>query len=294
MKYKTKGEKIFEFFNYIFLTATAILCIVPVLNLLAVSFSSTAAISAGNVGIWPVDFNTQAYKYLADNSTFLHAMMISAKRLVLGVAVNMLLCILTAYPLSKNKDKFKHRHFFANYLVITMLIGGGLIPTYMIVSGTGLINSIWALILPTAVPVYNVILLQNFYRGIPTELEEAAFIDGAGIWRTLWSIYVPLSKPALASILLFIAVDHWNAWFDGLIYMNDISKYPLQSYLQTIIVEESLLANKSAKEMELFMKVSARNLNAAQVFVAMIPIVIVYPFLQKYFTSGLVLGSVKG
>ena len=294
MKYKTNGEKIFEVFNYMFLTATAVLCIVPVLNLLAVSFSSTAAISAGKVGIWPVDFNTQAYKYLADNSAFLHAMGISAKRLVLGVTINMLLCILTAYPLSKDKDKFKRRNFFANYLVITMLIGGGLIPTYMIVSETGLINSIWALILPTAVPVYNVILLQNFYRGIPTELEEAAFIDGAGIWRTLWSIYVPLSKPALASILLFIAVDHWNAWFDGLIYMNDISKYPLQSYLQTIIVEESLLANKSAKEMELFMKVSARNLNAAQVFVAMIPIVIVYPFLQKYFTSGLVLGSVKG
>lgn len=288
------SRKIFCVCNYTFLICMAIICIVPVLNILALSFSSSTAINAGKVSLWPVDFSLDAYKYVIQNQAFLRSLGVSVVRVLLGSAVNMFICILTAYPLSKDKEQFTRRNWFANFFVITMLIGGGLVPTYIVVSATGLINSIWALILPIAVPVYNIILLQNFYRGIPRELEEAAFIDGAGIWRTLFTIYVPLSTPALATILLFVAVDHWNAWFDGLIYMNDASKYPLQSYLQTIVIDQTLTANKSAQEMEILMNVSARNLNAAQIFIAMVPIVIVYPFLQKYFTKGIVLGSVKG
>jgi putative aldouronate transport system permease protein len=154
-------------------------------------------------------------------------------------------------------------------------------------------DSIWALLIPSAVPVFNVILLQNFFKTIPAEIEESAYIDGAGHWVNLIFMYLPLSTPALATLSLFVVVGHWNAWFDGLIFMNRPENYPLQSYLQTVVVQRDLKAI-SIKDISDIIGVSERNSKAAQIFIAMMPILLVYPFLQRYFTKGIVLGSVKG
>ena len=179
--------------------------------------------------------------------------------------------------------------------MITMLFSGGLIPSFLVVQKTGLMDSIWALILPGAVPVFNVILLLNFFRGLPKEIEESACIDGAGHYRILWKLYIPLSKPALATITLFCIVGHWNSWFDGLIYMNHTSNYPLQSYLQAVVIAASgVRLSINIQDVIDLQKINDRTLRTAQLFISMIPIFIVYPFLQKYFTTGIVMGSVKG
>ena len=165
----------------------------------------------------------------------------------------------------------------------------------MVIRQFGLLDSIWALILPSAVPVFSVILLLNFFREVPRELAEAAFIDGAGHWRTLWTIYVPLSKPALATLLLFSLVANWNSWFDGLIYSNFTDNYPLQSYLQTMVVDmRSIIQSGNMEDIVNALSVNDKNLKAAQIFISIIPLMVIYPFCQKYFTAGLTLGSVKG
>jgi putative aldouronate transport system permease protein len=174
------------------------------------------------------------------------------------------------------------------------MFNGGLIPTYIVVQKAGLTNTLWALILPQAIPVFNVILLQNFFKALPKEIEESAFMDGAGHVRTLVSLYLPLSKPVLATLTLFVAVHHWNSWFDGLIFINSPAKYPLQSYLQTVVVNPDF-DMLSAQELEnLWAGVVAKNSKAATIFLAAAPIIMLYPFLQKYFIKGIVLGSVKG
>ena len=205
----------------------------------------------------------------------------------------MLLTVITAYPLSKSKRVFRFRETYVWYYLITILFGGGLIPLYIVVRNTGLIDSIWALIIPSAVPVFNIILLQNFFKELPKEIEESAFMDGAGHWTSLGRIYLPLSKPALATLVLFVAVGHWNSWFDGLIFMNKPEHYPLQSYLQTVVVQRDLRV-AAARDIRDMLEVTERNSKAAQIFIAMLPILMVYPFLQKHFTKGIVLGSVKG
>lgn len=173
-----------------------------------------------------------------------------------------------------------------------MLFNGGLIPTYLLVNKLNLTDTIWALTLPGAVTVFNLILMLNFYRHVPEELEDAAFMDGAGHWKILWKVYVPISIPAVATITLFCIVAHWNQWFDGLIYMNNAANYPLQSYLQTIVVEFNF-QTMSATEAQRLAMLNDRSVKAAQMIVATIPILLVYPFVQKYFVSGIKLGSVK-
>lgn len=286
------GRRIFMLFNYIFLIILGLLCLLPLINVLAVSLSSNAAATAGIVKLWPVDFNLSSYKYVAGKTEFILAFIVSIKRVLLGTVINMLLSIMIAYPLSKESAAFKSRTFYAWFFVLTMLFSGGLIPLYMIIRNTGLLDSIWALILPGAVPVFNVILLLNFFRGLPKELEEAAFIDGAGVITSLYRIFLPLSKPALATIGLLTVVSHWNAWFDGLIFMNAPAHYPLQSYLQTVIIQQSLEVI-TTQDLEILQQISNRTVKAAQVFVGALPILLAYPFLQRYFMKGIVLGSVK-
>ncbi|WP_242855648.1 carbohydrate ABC transporter permease [Ruminiclostridium josui] len=168
-----------------------------------------------------------------------------------------------------------------------------MIPWYIVIKQMGLLDSLWALVLPGAVPVFSVILLLNFFREIPKELHEAAFIDGAGHWTTLWRVIVPVSTPALATITLFSLVGHWNSWFDGMILMNKAENYPLQSYIQTIVVQRSY-SMLSRQEISELATISDRTLRASQIFLGTLPIVLVYPFLQKYFVKGIVLGGVKG
>lgn len=295
VKYKSTSRTVFMVVNYCILALLSLTCLLPFLHLLAVSFSSSAAVSAGEVGFIPVDFTLYSYEFALKGGKFFAALWVSLKRVVLGVVVNLVLMILTAYPLSKTKEKVAGRNIYMAFFVVTMLINGGLIPTYLVVVKLGLKNSIWSLILPGALPVYNMIILMNFMRGLPEEIEEAAMIDGAGPFRVLLQIILPVLKPALATVGLFSIVGHWNDWFSGLIYMNKPADYPLQTYLQTLLASFEQLMQKSGTDYtKLLSMMNARTGRAAQLFLGAIPIMLIYPFLQKYFTKGLVIGSVKG
>ena len=291
MKKKTTA---FDVILVILLGVICITCVLPFIHLLAVSFSGSAAVAAGKVAFLPVDFTLASYEYVITGGRFLRAMGISIERVILGTLLNIVLMVLTAYPLAK--DDLPGRGILAGFFVLTMLIGGGMIPTYLLVSGLGLKDTIWALILPGALPVYNMIILMNFIRGLPHELEEAAWIDGASPFGTLVHVIFPLLGPSLATVGLFSMVGHWNDWFAGMIYMSEPMNYPLQTYLQTLLVdfEKLLQSDTSGNIQEILSKMNARTGRAAQLFLGALPIMMVYPFLQRYFTKGLTLGSVKG
>ncbi|RAV18797.1 carbohydrate ABC transporter permease [Paenibacillus contaminans] len=275
----------------VFLLVLGILCVLPIIHILAFSLSSPAAAGTGKVGLWPVDFSWDAYTYILDEPKFGRSLAVSVRRVLLGLSISCFLTLLTAYPLSKESAKFRPRTFYVWFLVVTMLFSGGLVPTYMIVRTYGLLDTIWALVLPGALQVFNITLMLNFFRGLPKELEDSAFVDGADHWTLLFRIYLPLSLPSLATIGLFTLVYHWNSWFDGLIYMNKPEHYPLQTYLQTIVVKPDMSKVTSFTEL---LNVSPRTVKTAQIIVGMLPVIIVYPFLQRFFVKGLVLGSVKG
>lgn len=296
MQYKTRANRIFHFVNIFILAVVSLLCVLPFINLLAISFSDSAAVAAGAVGFTPVDFTLSAYEYALKGGKFIRALFISFERVFLGVGLNLILMVLTAYPLSKTRKKVAGRNIYMVYFVITMLVSGGMIPTYLVVTGLGLKDTIWALILPGALPVYNMVILMNFMRGIPEEIEEAAAIDGASPFQILTRVLLPILKPALATVGLFCIVTHWNDWFSGMIYMNNPDNYPLQTYLQSLLQNfEQLLRTQSSQDIQaLLAQMDARTGRAAQLFLGAIPVMVIYSFLQKYFTKGLVLGSVKG
>lgn len=280
----------------LFMLGAAVLCLLPILNVLALSFSSSTAAASGKVKLWPVDFSLYSYEYALTKPQFLHSFWISVKRVALGLIINMLCTILAAYPLSKTKYELTGRNVYAWFFFFTMIFGGGLIPWYTVVKQTGLMDTLWGVIIPGAVPVYNVIILLNFFRQLPKELSEAAYVDGAGEMYILVKLYLPLSIPSLATLALFVAVGHWNSWFDGLILMKSQENYPLQTYLRNLIVVKNMttMAHATQSELQELSKISDRTLRAAQIFIAALPILAVYPFVQKYFMKGLVMGSVKG
>lgn len=295
MKRKSAGQRAFQLFNYVFLTLAGLVCLLPFINLLAVSLSSSSAVAAGSVSFWPREFTLSSYRFVLQSARFLKAFGIALERVTLGVGLNMILMVCTAYPLSKSKKQLAGKSVYTWFFVITMLIGGGLIPTYLVIVKLRLIDTIWSLILPGALPVYNMIILMNFFKSTPEELEEAAQIDGAGVLTVLRRIVLPISKPGLATVALFCMVNHWNSWFDGLIYMNNPGHYPLQSYLQTLVINpEQMLKIAGGDYTKLLAMVNARTGRASQLFLGALPILLVYPFLQKYFSSGLLMGSVKG
>ncbi|WP_274649552.1 carbohydrate ABC transporter permease [Paenibacillus humicola] len=287
------SRKTFLIFNYTFLIAMSVLCILPLLNVLAVSFSSAGAALSGSVKFIPIDFNLKSYEIVIQQGKFFTAFGVSVERLILGTLVNMIICVLTAYPLSKENHRFPLRTAYAWLFVFTILFSGGLIPTYLVVKQTHLLGTIWSLVLPGAVNVFNVILMLNFFRGLPKELEESALMDGANHLVTLVKIYLPISLPSLATVTLFTMVGHWNSWFDGLLYMRNPNDYPLATYLQAITIDAATLKNLTMNDPETARFVSDRTGRAAQIFMTALPILLVYPFLQKYFVKGLVLGSVK-
>lgn len=293
---KSIPRKVFVCVNTLFLLALSFICLLPVIYILSISLSSKAAVSAGYVKLLPVDFTLASYRYVMEKKEFWLSILVTLKRVILGGGISLFLTILTAYPLSKPNTQFKARTLYVWYFVITILFSGGLIPTYMVVREAGLIDSIWALVLPGSVPVFNMVILLNFFRELPKELEEAAIVDGADHLRIMWKIYVPLSAPAIATVALFILVGHWNEWFNGLIYMNRPEHYPLQTYLQSVVVQTSLseMNTGSLAEMRDRLLISDRTYKAAQIFIGALPIMCVYPWLQKYFTKGITLGGVKG
>jgi putative aldouronate transport system permease protein len=288
------SRKLFVVFNTLLLTSVTLLGIIPFIHLLSISLSSNTAAMAGDVSLWPVGFSTDAYVYLGEKIEFFRSLWVSVKRVVLGTAVNMLLVFITAFPLSKSNNQFKFRTPYVWFFATTMFFGGGLIPTYIIVKNTGIIDSIWALILPGALNVWNMVLMLNFFRSIPRELDEAATIDGAGHLRVLWQIYLPISLPSIATIGLFTIVGHWNAWFDGILYLNSPDKYPLQTYLSTLIMSiNAQMSSLSIEQLKAMDNLSEKTLRTAQIFMGALPIMLVYPFLQKYFVKGMTVGSVK-
>lgn len=294
----SRSRKVFLVIDYVLLTIISLSCILPFINLLAVSFSDKTSVAANQVTFWPVNFNTAAYSFILSNAAFGKALVVSVLRTALGVGLNILLIIFTAYPLSRTNREFHGRNFFSWYFTVTILFSAGLIPTYMVVKYTGLLDTLASLILPGALPVFNMLVVMNYMRSLPHELQEAAYIDGAGHFQTLTRIVLPVCLPTLATVTLFSFVGHWNSWFDGMIYMKTVDKYPLQTYLRTVVINpEAFFRNATnvSEQLATYMSlVNARTTNAAQLFLATIPILLVYPFLQKYFTTGLIVGSVKG
>ena len=295
-QYYTPGVIVFTIFNYIFISVMALTCILPFINMIAISFSSSNAAAAGRVGLWPVEFSPNSYNLVMENIKFWKAALVSIRRIVIAVPLNLAFTVITAYPLSKEPSEFKMRNIYVWFFMITMLFSGGLIPFYLVIKTLGIMDTIWALTIPGAFSIWNTIIMLNFFRGLPKELEEAALIDGAGYLTTLARIILPLSTPSLATIALFSIVAHWNSWFDGLIYMNRSDNYPLQSYLQTVNIDPATLFRniKDPAIVAKYLSTSKKTLRAAQLFIAALPVLAAYPFLQKYFTKGLVLGSVKG
>lgn len=293
VKSKTLSYRITTFFIYFFLLLAAFISLAPLMNTIAMSFSSSGAASSGKVGFIPVDFTLGAYKKIMNDGAFWRAFGVSLQRVVLGGIINLSLVVTMAFPLSRSTKQFRHRNIYMWTLMFTMLFNGGIIPTYIVVTKMGLINTLWALILPGAVSVYNVILMMNFFRNIPSSLEEAALMDGASPWTILFKIFLPMSLPSLATITLFVIVGHWNSFFDGLIYINDQTKIPLQTYLQQLSLSTEAMKEATAEEMKSMKELSSLTLNSAKILVSMIPILIIYPLLQRFLVSGLVLGSVK-
>ena len=275
----------------ILLVLTGVLCFVPFWYIVCQSFSSNEAISAGKVGLLPVEFQLDSYLYVLKRAPFWKAAWITVLRVAVGLPLGMFLMVTAAYPLSKGK-RFPGRDFYVWFIFFTMLFHGGLIPTYLVVRELGLLNTVWAMILPCAVNVFNMLLVLSFFRQLPVELEESASLDGAGHWRILWSIFLPVSKPVLATVALFTLVQHWNSWFDGMIYMK-ADRYPLQTYLRSIIISFNFSNLTPLEQMQLS-NFNENALKSAQMVIGTIPILLVYPFLQRYFVSGITLGSVKG
>lgn len=286
-------RKIFEGCNYVLLALMGVISLLPVWHILMKSFSAPESVEAGLVKLLPINFTTFSYEFILQKKEFYTAFLVSVKRVLLGVPLQLLCTILAAYPLSKEDSQLYGRKGYVTLFIITMVFSGGMIPTYMVVKYTGLLNTVWSLILPGAVSVFNILILMNFFRDLPKEIEESALIDGAGHFTILSRLYLPLAKPALATIILFIFVNHWNSWFDGLIYMNLQKDFPLQTYLQSILTVPDI-QNMTTEQLSQLGKVSRAATNAAQIVISSLPILVIYPFLQKYYTKGLTLGSVKG
>lgn len=288
--YTTRSYKVFTVFNYILLILTALSCLLPLVNVLAVSFSSKSAVEAGQVSFIPIGITIDSYGYIFSSSHFFMALWVSVKRTVLGTIIALALTTCLAYALSRSADIFRGRNVYMFIVIVCMLFSGGLVPTYMIVAnGLRLNNTIWALVLPGGVQLFSAVIMMNYFRLLPKEMEEAAYVDGSNHFNTMFSIILPISLPIIATVVLFAFVGHWNSWFDGLIYNTQPEGYPLQTYLQQFMATPPTINVGS-----MYREISNNSLASANIFIIMIPILIIYPSLQKYFIKGMVLGSVKG
>lgn len=291
MKTKLMKITLFDCINTVALILIAFIGICPFLHLLAVAFSSGSMSSQNLVGLYPLEFSVEAFKEVFNDHRMLNAAVISVERVFLGTVITMVLTIITAYPVSLSASEFGARKFYVTFMVITMMFGGGLIPCYILNSKLGLINSIWVLVVPGAIPITNVILIMNFFRNIPASIREAGMIDGASDFRILTQLFIPLSLPCFATLTTFCIIGHWNAWFDGMLYMRSADLYPLQTFLQAKIASISNIKNN--QDVEQMLLVSDRSLMYAYIALSCIPIMLVFPVLSKHIKNGLILGSVK-
>lgn len=263
---------------------------IPFYYVIAASFSHPHLVEEGKLLLLPKGFTLDAYMEILRNDKFVRSFQVTVSRTLLGLVVNLILQLTIAYALSK--PYLPGRKYFMLYILITMLFNGGIIPTYLIVKNTGLIDTIWALVIPGAINAWNVILLRSFFEAVPTSLEESARMDGANDIRVFWSIYLPLSLPAVSTIGLFVAVFHWNSFMDAVIYLNSYDLQVLQIYLRDMVVMQEVQALLGDSNFD--GSVSSLSLRTASVFLSTLPIVLLYPFIQKYFIKGVMIGAVKG
>ena len=290
---KSLSGKAIERISMVVLGIAALLCILPVINVFATAFSSAHAVDSGMVGLWPVEFSMESFTLLLEGTMAVRATWNSVVITVVGTVICMVMTILAAYPLSK--PYFVGNKIFTKLIVFTMLFSGGMIPTYIVVQKLGLIDTYWSLWLPAAINTYNMIVMRTFFNNIPTELEEAAIIDGCGELKLLVKIYLPLSKPVMATLTLFYGVSHWNTFMNAMLYINSPEKQNLSVLVQQMIKSMNVLTTElaTANPQDL-QAITSSGLRAAGVVVMVIPMLIIYPFLQKYFVKGMMLGAVKG
>lgn len=281
----------FDGINFLLLLLLAFLTLYPFLYTLTMSLSTPVDAKLPGLHLFPMRPTLESYEKVFNQSGILQAFWNTGLRTVVGVTLVLLFTSLSAYPLSRKS--FPHRGLLMKLYVFSMLFSGGLIPMYLLIRNLGLLNSIWALVLPGAVSAFNLIIMRNFFQSIPEEIMDSAKIDGAGELRTFTSIVLPLSLPVLAVVALWAGVGQWNAWFDAMIYIQDMDKQVLQLFVRRTVIEESD-ALASAAELMHATTYSKETLKAATVMIATLPILCVYPFIQRFFVKGIMLGSVKG
>ncbi|MDW7656236.1 MAG: carbohydrate ABC transporter permease [Bacillota bacterium] len=289
---KSWHDQLFFAGNNLFMLFLIAITLLPFLHVVAKAFSGDTAILAGKVLFWPLKPQMNALRYVVSSKSFLKAFGYSVYLVFAGTAISMILTMITSYPLSKTR--IKGRKILLLYFVFTMLFSGGLVPNYLLRFELGLIDTYWAVILP-GLAVFNMLIFKNFFEQIPDSLEESAAIDGAGNLTIMTKIYLPLSLPAVATLTLFYAVGYWNNYFGPMIYLTNSARYPLQLYLRSVIHLASLSeVEKSTTDIDLLMHVATESVVAATVVASTLPILVLYPFLQKYFVKGMIIGSVKG
>ncbi len=288
---KKKKVSIGQMINYAILALLAFICLYPFLNVIAYSLSGYTAVLSGRVTFYPIDLTFAAYEQILGKTQIWNSMKTTVLVTLMGTSLSLVFTILASYGLSR--QDLPGRKFLTGMILFTMYFGGGMIPTFLVVKGVGLYDTLGALFIPQAVNVFNFIVMRTFFRNIPESLEEAARIDGASYIQVLVKIVLPLSLPIIATIGLFYAVGYWNTYFDALLYIQDPDKYTLQLRLRSLLFGEEL--NNSGANMEgMGTQVMTQSLKMATVAVSTIPILVVYPWLQKYFVKGVMLGSVKG
>jgi putative aldouronate transport system permease protein len=290
---ETRGDRIFLIAIKVMLWLALIAVAVPLIYVVSSSFSSASAVSAGRVLLWPVEPSLQAYKDALSNPQVLQGYYNSLIYAIGGTLISVTLTVAIAYPLSRRT--FFGRNLIMSLLIFTMLFSGGLIPTYLVVQSLGMLNTRWALLIPSAIGVWQVIIARTFFRStIPDELYEAATLDGASDLRFLWSIVLPLSKPMLAVIALMYAIYQWNSYFDALVYLKDTSLYPLQIVLRNILIQNTISDPSKDVAQQLERQQLANVLKYALIVVSSLPVLIIYPFIARHFTKGVMVGAVKG
>ncbi|KRE86314.1 ABC transporter permease [Paenibacillus sp. Soil766] len=285
----TVGEKIWQVVVYSILVILALLCLLPFLYVVAVSVTPESEVVRKGIVIIPETFTFLAYKEVFISHGIGQAYKITLFRTIVGTALNVIFTVAAAYPLSKKY--LPGRSTFLIFIVFTMMFSGGLIPSYLLIRSLGLLNSPWVLIIPHLISAFNLVIIKGFFEQLPPEIEESARVDGASELQSLWRIILPLSMPVLATISLFYAVGHWNSYFDAIVYLNDANLMPLQVVLRNILLN---ISSQNADSMANSGTVSKFAVQMAAVVVTTVPILIVYPFMQKHFTKGVLMGSIKG
>ncbi|MDQ1909648.1 carbohydrate ABC transporter permease [Paenibacillus sp. GD4] len=290
MKVRTSDRTV-DLMIHLFIGMALLLCLIPFLHILSISLSSNRAIMSGEVTVFPIEISMEAYKKVLQDISMLKSMSFTVMLTVIYTVSCMVMSIIAAYPLTKSY--LRGKKFFMVLIIITMFFSGGIIPEYILIKELHLVNSMWALILPLLISPFNLIILINFFQSIPSSLHESAEIDGASHFRVLWQIVIPLSMPVIATLSLFYAVNRWNGFMDSLFYITDPKMYPLQLKLYQLIMN-NMINDLMQLEGTQVVQFLPESLKAASVMFATIPILVVYPWLQRYFVSGIMLGAVKG